>query len=84
MIELLTNNWMPIAAGACVLAIVSPYLGGVAKAVGRFVPAFGKGGKPSQDDLVHAYRLLLDNLSDDQATKAMRDHVWPAIGGYRP
>ena len=83
MLDLLIANWQLIAVGVGLALIVVPRLGGVASVVRGWLPSVGGAAKPSQDDLVHAYRLLCDNLAESQTTKALADLVWPAIGRYR-
>ena len=83
MFETLIANWQLIAVAVGLALLVVPRLGGVASAVRGWLPSVGGPAKPSQDDLVHAYRLLFDNLAESQTTKALADHVWPAVGRYR-
>lgn len=82
MLDLLTQNWQLVAVAVGLLLIVVPRLGGVMSAVRAWFPS-GGAAKPSQHELVDAYRLLIDSLGDDQAAKALTDHVWPSIGRYR-
>jgi len=81
MAQFLLNNWQLLLAGAGILLLVVPRLK-LGSATQWAVGLFGR-GKPTQHQLVDAYRLLIDNLKADDAKKALVEKVWPAIGGYR-
>ena len=81
MTEWLFANWQIPAVIIGLLVIVAPR-------IAHLLPSLSgwRGGstEPSQDELVHAYRLLLDHLDDAPARDALTESVWPAIGRYRP
>lgn len=78
MTEWLFANWQVPAVIAGLIVIIAPRIVGV---IGSWR---SKSTVPTQDELVHAYRLLLDHLDDAPARDALTESVWPAIGRYRP
>ena len=81
MLNVITQYWPYIVALAGVLFLVVPRLG--LGSVGQWFSGLVGHGKPTQHQLVDAYRRLADNLRDKDAQQALTTHVWPAIGGYR-
>ncbi len=79
MTEWLIANWQLPAVVVAILVMLVPRLGGV------WQWALGLRPDPVETEatihqLVDAYTLLRDNLADPEATKALHEHVWPAIG----
>ena len=80
MFNFFAANWQLLAVAAGLLLILAPRVAHLLPTTGGW---FETDATPSQDDLVHAYRLLLDHLDDAPAQGALTDAVWPAIGRYR-